>query len=216
MRFDFQKLEPLQRYKLLSSTVTPRPIAWVTTVNEYGRPNAAPFSFFNIFGEDPPVLGFSVSDRALGSPKDTEVNIRRNSEFVVNLVGRDIMNEMNVTAIEFTQDVDELAEARLTPVASSHVKPPRIAESPVAFECRLFNIVELGALRSLILGEIMVMHISDDAVLDADRHYIDNAKLGLIGRMHANRYIDASSSFELQRISVEEWRFRKHDLRGAG
>lgn len=213
MQFDFQKLEPKQRYKLLSSTVTPRPIAWVTTVSEHGRPNAAPFSFFNIFGESPPVLGFSVHDRTLGSPKHTEVNIRNNSEFVVNLVGHDTVNEMNITAIEFTEEVDELAEARLTPVPCVQVKPPRIAESPVAFECRLFDIVELGALRSLILGEILVMHVSDDAVLDAERHYIDNARLRLIGRMHTNSYIDASSSFELPRISVEEWCVRKRDLR---
>jgi flavin reductase (DIM6/NTAB) family NADH-FMN oxidoreductase RutF len=212
MQFDFQQLEPLQRYKLLSSTVTPRPIAWVTTVNEHGQPNAAPFSFFNIFGEDPPVLGFSVSDRAPGSPKDTEVNIRQNSEFVVNLVGRSTLGEMNVTAIEFTSEVDELIEARLTPAASTQVNPPRIAESPVSFECRLFKIVELGALRSLILGEILMMHVIDEAVLDAERYYIDNAKLELIGRMHANRYIDAADSFELPRIPVEKWQFQRHDL----
>ena len=205
MHFHLAELKPLDRYKLLSSTVTPRPIAWVSTLNERGRPNAAPFSFFNVFGEDPPVLGFSVNDRSPGDRKDTGRNARRAGEFVVNLVPLSALDEMNITAAEFGPDVDELSEAGLTPVPSLVVKAPRIAESPVSFECGLLKVVEFGPARSLVIGEIIVMHVRDDAVLDAERFYIDNAKLALVGRMHGNRYIDASTSFELPRVDAATW-----------
>lgn len=205
MHFHLAELKPLDRYKLLSSTVTPRPIAWVSTLNERGQPNAAPFSFFNVFGEDPPVLGFSVNDRSPGDRKDTGRNARRAGEFVVNLVPLSALDEMNITAAEFGPDVDELSEAGLTPVPSLVVKAPRIAESPVSFECRLLKVVEFGPARSLVIGEIIVMHVRDDAVLDAERFYIDNAKLALVGRMHGHRYIDASTSFELPRVDAATW-----------
>lgn len=208
MHFDFATLSPLDRYKLLSSTITPRPIAWVSTLGEHGRPNAAPFSFFNVFGEDPPVLGFSVNDRSPGDRKDTGRNVRRNGEFVVNLVPLQALDQMNITAAEFAPEVDELHQAGLTPAPSLAIETPRIAESPVSFECRLVQIVELGPARSLIIGEILLMHVRDDAVLDAERRYIDNARLALVGRMHGNRYIDASTSFELPRVDAEVWKLR--------
>ncbi len=208
MHFDLASLTPLDRYKLLSSTITPRPIAWVSTMSEHGHPNAAPFSFFNVFGEDPPVLGFSVNDRSPGDRKDTGRNVRRNREFVVNLVPLAALNQMNITAAEFGPEVDEFRQAGLTPAPSLRIKAPRIAESPVAFECRLLQIVEFGPARSLIIGEILTMHVRDDAVLDAERRYIDNSGLGLVGRMHGNRYIDASTSFELPRVDAQTWKLR--------
>jgi flavin reductase (DIM6/NTAB) family NADH-FMN oxidoreductase RutF len=211
MHFHLAELKPLDRYKLLSSTITPRPIAWVTTLSENGRPNAAPFSFFNVFGEDPPVLGFSVNDRSPGDRKDTGRNVRQAREFVVNLVPLRALDEMNITAAEFGPDVDELYEAGLTPAPSLAVKAPLIAESPVSFECRLLKMVEFGPARSLVIGEILVMHVRDDAVIDAERFYIDNAKLALVGRMHGNRYIDASTSFELPRVDAATWRRRERE-----
>jgi flavin reductase (DIM6/NTAB) family NADH-FMN oxidoreductase RutF len=208
MHFDFAALKPIERYKLLSSTVTPRPIAWVSTLGEGGHANAAPFSFFNVFGEDPAVVGFSVNDRSPGDRKDTGRNVRRNREFVVNLVPLAAIEQMNVTAAEFGPQVDEIHQARLTPVPCLKVRAPRIAESPVSFECRLSQIVELGPARSLVLGEVVMMHVRDDAVLDAERFHIDNARLALAGRMHANSYIDASKSFELRRIDAATWKMR--------
>lgn len=209
MTFDFTSLEPQERYKLLASTVTPRPIAWVTTVNAEGRANAAPYSFFNVLGENPPVLGFSVADRSPGSKKDTELNIRETGEFVVNLVSADTLEQMNVTAIEFGPETDELRAAGLTPAPAERVAPPRIAESPVSFECSLFQIVELGPLRSLIIGEVLLMHILDSAVIDASRCHLDNRSLNLIGRMHTNSYTATNLSFPLPR--VDESVLRKAD-----
>jgi flavin reductase (DIM6/NTAB) family NADH-FMN oxidoreductase RutF len=206
MIFELATLTPLERYKLLFSTITPRPIAWVSTLSESGHPNAAPFSAFNVFGEDPPVLGFSVNDRAPGDRKDTGRNVRRNREFVVNLVPLAALDQMNITAAEFPPHVDELHQARLTPAPCLKVRAPRIAESPVSFECRLLQIVELGPARSLVLGEILMMHIRDDAVMDAERLYIDNARLALVGRMHGNSYIDASQTFELTRTDASTWK----------
>jgi flavin reductase (DIM6/NTAB) family NADH-FMN oxidoreductase RutF len=208
MHFDFASLKPLERYKLLASTVTPRPIAWVSTLSEGGHANAAPFSFFNAFGEDPAIVGFSVNDRSPGDRKDTGRNVRRNREFVVNLVPYAAIEQMNITAAEFPPEVDELHQARLTPAPCLMVKAPRIAESPVSFECRLYQIVELGPARSLVLGEVVMMHVRDDAVMDAERLYIDNTKLALVGRMHANAYIDASASFELARVDAKTWTMR--------
>ncbi len=206
MQFDLSRLDPDQCYKLLASTVTPRPIAWVTTINGEGRVNAAPFSFFNVLGEAPPVLGFSTAHRPGSGPKDTEKNIRTIGEFVVNLVNAKTLEAMNITAIEFGPEVDELREAGLTAHASNTVKPPRIAESPVAFECTALEMVPLGPTRTLVLGKIHFMHIQDSAILDAERLYIDQPALGLVGRMQSpNCYIDASHSFELPRILIEKW-----------
>src|SRR6204780_2978332 len=144
MLFDFAHIAPNDRYKLLVSTVTPRPIAWVVSQNSTGRLNAAPFSFFNALAGDPPVVGIGIGSHDPGRPKDTRQNIRDTGQFVVNLVSEEARERMNITAIEFEREVSEAHEAGLATVASVHVKPPRIAESPVSMECELMQIVELG------------------------------------------------------------------------
>ncbi|HTQ60998.1 MAG TPA: flavin reductase family protein [Candidatus Solibacter sp.] len=184
MLFDFAKIAPRERYKLLVSTVTPRPIAWVVSQNAQGQLNAAPFSFFNAFSGDPAVIGFGAGSHEPGRPKDTRRNIAETREFVVNLVSEEAAAAMNITAIEFEEGVNELVEARLQTVASVHVKPPRIAVSPVSMECELMQIVELGPDNGLVLGRVLAMHVRDEMVIDAGKHYIDTPKLGLIGRMH--------------------------------
>jgi flavin reductase (DIM6/NTAB) family NADH-FMN oxidoreductase RutF len=205
MHFDFSSLSALERYKLLSSTITPRPIAWVSTLGHDGRPNAAPFSFFNVFGEDPAVVGFSITYRSENDHKDTGRNVEQHAEFVVNLVSEPYLSHMNITAIEFGPDVNEFAEARLTPLPSVKVRAPRIAESPVSFECETFRIVELGPMRSLVLGKVVMMHVRDEAVIDAHRCHIDTPRLNLIGRMQGNWYVRTSDLLELRRIPVESW-----------
>ena len=205
MEFDFDKLDAKQRYKLLGSTVTPRPIAWVSTVGANGKLNAAPFSFFNVFGEDPPVVGFSIQHRSEIDMKDTGTNIRLHNEFVVNLVSEDNLDKMNISAIEFPPHFSEFSEAGLTPAGSVKISTPRIAESHVAFECRLTQIVPLGPLRSLVLGRVVHMHINDDAVIDAEKCYIDTRKLQLVGRMEANSYVRTSDILQLPRISFDTW-----------
>lgn len=208
MLFDFAEIPARERYKLLVSTVTPRPIAWIVSQDTKGTVNAAPFSFFNAFAGDPPVVGIGISSRGPGQPKDTRANIRKTRQFVVNLVSEENAEKMNITAIEFDPGVDELAEAGLTPVPSVRVKPPRIAESPVAMECELVQIVDLGE-TGIVLGRVVAMHVRDDLVLDASKHYIDTPNLKLIGRMHGSGwYARTSDLFEMPRIPVKEWEKR--------
>lgn len=206
MLFDFADLPPQARYKLLASTVTPRPIAWVVSRSAAGAVNAAPFSFFNVLAGDPPTVGISIGSRAPGQPKDTLANIRDTNEFVVNLVSRENAEAMNKTATEFPPGVDELAAAGLTRLPSVKVTPPRIAESPVAFECKLFQAILLGPLNTLVLGHVVAMHVRDDAVLDALKYYIDTPKLDLVGRMHGGGgYTTTRDQFEIRRIPLEDW-----------
>lgn len=209
MLFDFAELSGRERYKLLVATVTPRPIAWVVSQNLHGRLNAAPFSFFNAFSGDPAVVGFAVSSHEPGRPKDTRRNIRETGEFVVNLVSEEAAAAMVVTAIEFEEVVNELAEAELETIPSVHVKPPRLAVSPVSMECKLLQIVELGADTGLILGQVLAMHVRDDAVLDPGQRRIDTPKLKLIGRMHGTGwYARTSDLFEIERIPRANWKLR--------
>ncbi|MCF3946842.1 flavin reductase family protein [Acidiphilium sp. AL] len=206
MLFDLTALKPLDQYKLLASTVVPRPIAWVVTLDAEGRLNAAPFSFFNVFGSGPPILCIGIGARRPGDCKDTGENIRLTGEFVVNLVAHDNAEAMNVTAIEFGPEIDELAEAKLTTLPSAKIKPPRIAESPVAMECVRHSMIEFGPDRALVVGRVVAMHVRDDAVLDAERCHIDTPKLDLIGRMHgAGWYSRTTERFDMPRILVDEW-----------
>lgn len=208
MLFDCATLPPENTYKLLVSTVVPRPIAWVTTLDADGVPNAAPYSFFNAVSGSPPVVCIGIGPKKPGL-KDTGENIRRSGEFVVNLVPEAAAEAMNVTAIDFPPGVNELAEAGLTPVQSTHVAPPRIAESPVAMECRLLQLVELAAGRAVVLGEVLAFHVADSCVLDAARCHIDTPKLGLIGRMHgAGGYLRTTDRLEMPRISLAAWQER--------
>ena len=209
MLFDFGKIPPREGYKLLVSTITPRPIAWITSLNAAGRLNAAPFSFFNVFSGDPPVVGIGIGSHEPGRAKDTRRNIRETKEFVVNLVSEDMAEAMNITAIEFEPEVNEIAEAELETIPSVHVKPPRIAASPVSMECALLQIVELGPDNALVLGRVLAMHVRDDLVLDPAKHYVDTPGLKLIGRMHgAGWYARTSDLFKMDRIPRGNWTLR--------
>jgi len=206
MLFDFATISARERYKLLISTVVPRPIAWIVSENAEGQLNAAPFSFFNALAGDPPVVGIGIGSHEPGRPKDTRRNIRHTGQFVVNLVSEQMAEAMNITAIEFEATTNELTQAGLTTVPSVHVRPPRIAQSPVSMECELMHIVELGTESGLVLGRVLAMHVRDEAVLDAARHYIDTPKLHLIGRMHgAGWYARTSDLFEMPRIPRKDW-----------
>jgi flavin reductase (DIM6/NTAB) family NADH-FMN oxidoreductase RutF len=210
MLFDFATLPPADRYKLLVATVTPRPIAWVVSQDSAGRLNAAPFSFFNAFAGDPPIVGIGIGSHAPGRPKDTRANIRETGEFVVNLVSEEMAEAMNVTAIDFEHGVNELEEAGLETAGSLRVKTPRIAASPVSMECELVQIVELGASSGLVLGRVLAMHVRDSAVLDPVKHYIDTPALRLIGRMHgADWYARTSDLFQMRRLRLDEWEKEK-------
>jgi flavin reductase (DIM6/NTAB) family NADH-FMN oxidoreductase RutF len=208
MLFDFKEIPASECYKLLVSTITPRPIAWVVSQDANGTLNAGAFSFFNAFSGNPPVVGIGISSYKPGRPKDTRVNIRETGQFVVNLVSEANAQQMNITAIEFDYGVDELHQAGLTTLPSALVKPPRIAESPVAMECELLQIVDLGE-TGLVLGRVVAMHVRDECVLDAANHYIDTPALKLIGRMHGRGwYARTSDLFEMPRIPVKDWNMK--------
>jgi flavin reductase (DIM6/NTAB) family NADH-FMN oxidoreductase RutF len=207
MLFDFAALRAADRYKLLVSTVGPRPIAWVVTQDPAGITNAAPFSFFNVVSGDPPLVVVGIGGRRPGDAKDTGNNVRATGEFVVCMVSDANARAMNVTAIDFPHGVDELAEAGLTTLPSARVRPPRIAESPAAFECRRFMNVDLGIDRTLVIGEVLAVHVRDDCVLDAARCHVDNARVDLIGRLHgAGWYARTRDRFEMPRITLADWR----------
>ena len=209
MLFDFEALAKKDRYKLVVSTIVPRPIAWMVTQDLQGRTNAAPFSFFNVFSNDPVVVGIGVGARGMGGEerdelKDTMANIEAMGEFTVCMVSEELAGAMNVTGADFPPDVDEIAEAGLTTAPSARIRVPRIAESPVAFECRVFQIVPIGTHR-LVLGEVLAVHVRDDCMLDAARLYVDTPKLGLVGRMHGGGwYARTTDRFDLPRVTPEQ------------
>ena len=185
-------------YLILAGLVTPRPIALTTTLDPDGRVNAAPFSFFNVLGDSPPIVGLCPGDRAPGVPKDTARNIRLTHEFVVNLVDETLAEKMNLCAAPLPLGESELAHAGLTAVPSSTVKPPRIAESPASLECRSWGILEIGDNR-LIIGEVLRIHVRD-GVLDPATWRVDSAAYHPIGRMQAPHwYCRTREMFEMLR-----------------
>jgi len=205
MQFDFEAMKPGERYKLLLATVLPRPIAWITTRDGNGAVNAAPFSFFNVFGSEPATVGVGIGSKGPGEPKDTRANIRANEQFVVNLVPYSLAQQMRITSIAFPKGVEEPLEADLKLVPSERVAVPRIAASPVSMECTFMQEVALGGF-SLVLGRILMIHVQDHAVIDAARQYIDAEKLDLIGRMEGGWYTRTTERFEMPNIPLEGWR----------
>lgn len=204
MLYDFTTMRDRDRYKLLCATVGPRPIAWVSSMDAAGVLNAAPFSFFNVMGDDPALLVFSIGHRSHADGKDTGANIRARGEFVVNLVTDGTLDAMNVTAADFGPEEDEFAHAGLTPAPSLHIAVPRIREARVAYECRVWQLIPVGELRTLVLGEAVAMHVEDELVLDRERCHIDQAALGLVGRLGGNTYCRTHEQFELPRVQVAD------------
>ncbi|MFC6646203.1 flavin reductase family protein [Granulicella cerasi] len=198
--FDLETMTRGDSYKLLASTILPRPIAWITTQDQHGAVNAAPFSFFNIVSSDPPLVAVSFSAAPDREGKDTLANIQTTGEFVVNLVPEELGEAMNLTAVNAPRGVDEVALAELTTAPSTKVKVPRIAESPVSIECTLLQTMNFGGKSTLLLGTMVEAHVWTEAFEDVERLYVDPAKLRLIGRMHgAGGYVRTREIFQLDR-----------------
>ena len=198
MELDLEGEHADRAYPILASLVTPRPIAWVTTLSPEGVVNAAPFSFFNLLGADPPILGFCPGDREDGTPKDTARNIRLTHEFVVNLVDEAVAEAMNATAASLPYGTSELDQAGLTMHPSSVVRPPRIAEAPASLECVEWGTLQIGGNR-LIIGLIKRVHVRDD-LIDPESLRIHSERLKTIGRMASpDWYCHTTDRFEMKR-----------------
>jgi flavin reductase (DIM6/NTAB) family NADH-FMN oxidoreductase RutF len=196
-------------YGILLNSVAPRPIAWVSTISPSGQHNLAPFSFFNVVCVDPPLLAFAPGLRrpkqpesGRGEAKDTLRNIRETREFVVNIVTYELREAMNLTSGEYDASVNEFEVAKLTPDPSKIVRPPRVAESPVSFECKLHQILDFSprpTSGSLVIGEIVSIHINDAHLKDGR---LDRNSLDLIGRMGGLQYTRTTQRFEMVRPKV--------------
>jgi len=183
-------------YFLLTASIIPRPIALVTSKSASGIINAAPFSFFNAVSGDPPTLMLAI-DRRNGEMKDTSHNIVHHKEFVVNVVTEGIATQMNITSGNYPRAVSEVQEAGFTLIPSTKISVPRIAESPIHFECMLSQRLEIGnGPTDLILGEIFLMHV-DDKMFDAGR--IDPRKVHAIGRLSGSQYCTTTEILEMRR-----------------
>jgi flavin reductase (DIM6/NTAB) family NADH-FMN oxidoreductase RutF len=197
-------------YGILLNSVAPRPIAWVSTASSSGQLNLAPFSFFNAVCTDPPLLAFAPGLRRpkepevrRGEAKDTLRNIRETREFVVNIVTYELREAMNLTSGEYDASVNEFELAKLTPQPSKIVRPPRVAESPVSFECKLHQILDFSTVPtsgSLVIGEIVSIHMNDAHLKDGR---LDRNSLDLIGRMGGLQYTRTTQRFEMVRPKVE-------------
>ena len=200
MEFNFREMPRLDRYKLMTSTIVPRPIGFVTSLSKDGIINAAPFSFFNGMASEPPTLVLGFETYADIAPvKDSSDNIRDTGEFVVALVSEDIGEKMNQASATYPPEVNELEEVGLTGVPATDVAAPLIAEAPVNFECKLITALEMSHGSKIVIGEIIRMHIKDEFV-DMEKLYVDTPALKLIGRMHGTGwYARTSDLYEMKR-----------------
>ena len=213
MTFDVDTLAKNDIYNLLIGLIAPRPIAWITSHDLDGKLNAAPFSAFNYFATDPPIVGIGVQNKPGREivPKDTAHNIRNTGEFVINVVTEDLIEAMNVTAIDFAAGVDELAKAGLTTAASSHVKVPRIAQAHAAMECKEFQTIEVGRSR-IILANVVAFFV-EDRFIDPAGPYVKADELHAIGRMNGKgAYVKTRDAFlTLPRLTVAEFEAGKRE-----
>jgi flavin reductase (DIM6/NTAB) family NADH-FMN oxidoreductase RutF len=208
MDLDLTHAKPNQIYNLLIGLVAPRPIAWITSMNLAGQLNAAPFSAYNYMGIDPPIVAVGVGNRpgpgVVG--KDTAHNIRATREFVINVVNEAVAEVMNVTAIDFPPEVNELDITRLSTEPSLIVKVPRISAAPASLECREITTLEIGRSR-IILGQVVAIHVKDEFV-DPAGPYIRAETLHAVGRMNGlGAYVKTKDAFfSIPRRTYEDWK----------
>jgi flavin reductase (DIM6/NTAB) family NADH-FMN oxidoreductase RutF len=194
-------VQVLQKY--LQNAIAPRPICFASTVDKEGRPNVAPFSFFNLFSSNPPIAVFSPAySGRTGAPKDTLLNVREVPECVINLVNYDMVHQTSLASSPFPRGTNEFEKAAFTPVASDLVRPPRVKESPVQLECKVIEIKELGTnggAGNLVICEILRIHIAENVLTPENQ--IDTQKIDLVARMGDNWYVRAHGPalFEVQK-----------------
>ena len=197
VQIDPKKSSIREIYHLMISAISPRPIAFVGSVNNLNEHNLAPYSFFNGFGANPPIVGFSPANSGrTGLPKDTLLNIEETKEFTISIVTKDIVNQVSLSSCEFSRNIDEFEKTGLTKFKSQIISPYGVKESPIIMECKLYDIIKLGDLPAsgnLILGEIIFFHV-DEKVLD-EKNNINSKKINHIGRSGGNFYTESKNSF---------------------
>jgi flavin reductase (DIM6/NTAB) family NADH-FMN oxidoreductase RutF len=213
--FPLRDLSPHDRYKLLCGAVVPRPIALVTTLDANGAVNAAPFSFFNVFSEDPPLVALGLQHKPDRAPKDTTRNIHRDGEFVVHMVDEPLAAAMNGCAVDFPSGESEVAAMGLATLPSVDVRVPRLAAAPFALECRRSVSLAFGPGRELLVGEVLRVHAREGLVDEASM-YVDLAAYRPIGRLFGNLYTYQRESFAMDRESHSQWSARAGAGNGAG
>jgi flavin reductase (DIM6/NTAB) family NADH-FMN oxidoreductase RutF len=205
VEIDLRTASSGKAYKVLTNTVTPRPIAWITSLSGAGVLNCAPYSFFNAVGFEPPLVALGLlKDPAGGGLKNTAANIVGTGQFVVNLVCEADAERMNLCSVDAPPDVSEIELAGVETAPSVVVAPPRIASAPVSFECRKLVALDIGAQQTVVIGEVLYAHIADRFVLDEQRLYLDTPAMKLIGRTHGSGwYVRNSDAFQLERPRYE-------------
>jgi flavin reductase (DIM6/NTAB) family NADH-FMN oxidoreductase RutF len=194
-------------HQYLTGSVAPRPIAFVSTIDNSGKINLAPFSFFGVFSANPPIVVFSPAySGRTGASKNTLDNVKEHPECVINVVNYKMVGKMNLASSPYPRGVNEFEKAGFTPLSSEMVKPPRVKESPVQLECKVQQIIELGkggGAGNLVIAEVVLLHISDD-ILDENK-MIDPRKIDLVSRLNANWYCRANGDalFELRKLDTE-------------
>jgi len=190
------------RFNPLNALVAPRPIGWITSMDREGRVNLAPFSYFNAFSADPPIVGFAPNAHANGGAKDTLRNVQAVPEFTASIVSADLARQMNETSRQLPYGENELIAAGLTAVASKFVRTPRVAEARAALECRVFEIVALpagtdGRGSHLVLGEVVGVYI-DDALIGSNGR-VDSIALAQVARLGYHDYTNVAAIYEMRR-----------------
>ena len=204
MEFNINESDYPLSYKLMANLITPRPIAWITTVDAAGVVNAAPFSFFNVLGAEPPILAVGIGYRTgTDIPKDTALNIRSAGEFVVNLVSESLVDKMNECSVDFPNGTSEMEKVGLTCASGRQIKPPRILESPASFECCLLQHSVIGK-NLVFIGQVVHLWISDD-IYDAEKKHIRAEAFNPVGRMGAPAYVRTRDRFNTSRLNYQQW-----------
>ena len=197
------ELKTTDRYKLIAGLIVPRPIALVTTLGANGQHNAAPYSFFNAFSEEPPLIVLGIGANVRGQDKDTGVNIRDGGDFVVNLVDEPLAEAMNICAVDYPPEISELDVAGLELVPSEVVAPGRLMAAPVALECVHYQTLHPGQNRYLVVGEIKMIHVAND-VIDPETLRVDRDRYAPIGRLFGGGYCRTHDRFEIKRRNHDE------------
>ncbi len=202
-KYDPEVLDTRGFYSLMTEAVAPRPIAFASTVDENGAVNLSPFSFFNVFSSKPPILVFSPVRRGRdGTAKDTLNNVSKTKEVVINIVNHQLVEQMSLASAEYSSDVNEFVKSGLTPIESEKVKPPRVKEAPVQFECKVNEIIsfgENGGAGNLVVCQVVLAHVNEE-LLDNEGH-IDPQKIDLVARMGQDYYCRAygAAVFEVEK-----------------